>query len=556
MKTMGHLMDTEFGQAAKEKAGEGLNYLGNTKAGQMVGLGISTVQEKINDVINYGVDQGEIASEYIRNIFGLSPSENLEDLMLKTDEVDAISGASQEGFSNPENGPGFIGPIKEEVGSLELEEENLDKKLPEIPENTEWKGSFYIQDKKFLDGKTDSVWRSLEKGLINNPERYGYGGDIDNADEVRKWSHKTIAEALQRAGYYDNDSIKEFYDHVESGDMVNLSQDQNGNYWINIVDKVDAGAGEWSPSEEYIGDQKRPEGNINKMKPRPFTGLETKEPLISDLNPVEDSPVKDSPLSEEGVDNSEGNVEEYDESSPEEPTEEIKTENQEASDYDKMSNLVGSIGEEGGLKSDLEQTYDKWADNIQKQSEITDMDDINSSETDSRINESTIVSPEDSEDSINTEDTKNIEENNQSINEQEILEKDQEGTRDISEELGKRLAESWIKTENVAKNTSEIYDYLIRNRHLIPEEALEDLENTFIIGGRRNIFGKVSGGVETSLANELNRIVGIEDFYQNLNGSEQNRFKFAFSGLARGVANSWNLNKTIIMNLLTNISKK
>ncbi len=531
--------------------------LSQTETGQFIG-------EKLSDLWKWGVDQGGEAVNYLKGAIG--GVESLEQAVPSIDDTDLVNEVSSEGsleagnlnINEPEVDAVSGASKVEGVDSSELQEEGLIREGAEEGTDNKTDSAYIVTPFEELEktgsltktvSKGDSVWNLLRNTFEENAKDLGYEGDINDTVSLKDWADNQTANAIERTG-----DIK---DLIYEGNEISLVEDQNGEKIIDIKQGTSKFEPGYLPEKVAEEVDFPPEANIpSKMESKPLTELKTKEPYISGLNPAENSP-----LSEENIeiDSSESDAEGLNEPTPEESVENVEAKNEEeVSNYDKMSNLVESIGKEDGLKSDLEQTYDKWADNIEKQrqSEVIDMDDLSSGETDESIEEPTIVSPEDSEDSIKTEDTNNIKENNQAINEQEILEKNQEEVPDVSEELGKRLAESWIKAENISRNTSEIKDYLLRNRHLIPQEALEDLENTFVIGGRQNIFGKVRGGVETSLANELNKIVGIEDFYQNLNEFEQAQFKRAFFGLARGNASGWGLNTRILSTLLENISKK
>ncbi len=117
-----------------------------------------------------------------------------------------------------------------------------------------------------------------------------------------------------------------------------------------------------------------------------------------------------------------------------------------------------------------------------------------------------------------------------------------------STSLGKAFAESWIRVVEMSQKREMIFDLAIK--HKFPNEALNDWSYEFLMDAERNIFGKLRGGRKTSLSKELNSIIEIDNFYENLNQREKRLFEEIFISLSANSVNNWNMNRRIIFDLL------
>ena len=214
--------------------------------------------------------------------------------------------------------------------------------------------------------------------------------------------------------------------------------------------------------------------------------------------------------------------------------------------FEKMDSIKSSgLNIEESKDAETEKGFDKTSSK-EVESKVEDIESVND-EVESSIDSQ---EPGDIEE-VATEEVSEAETLPKEAKEPELTPEEIKG-----EKLGKAAAESYFDQVSTMRKSDEIFNYVVRNQNSIPEEALKDMENTFNIGGSENVFGRVRGGTETSLANELNRIVGDEDFYQSLNENKQEEFRSIFNRLVNGPVNSRSLNKRRLISLIGSIENK
>jgi len=80
-------------------------------------------------------------------------------------------------------------------------------------------------------GQTDSVWRSVREIFINNAEKLGYNGDLDNASALKQWAETQTNESLANSG--------DVVDKVFAGNKVILER-SGDSYLVSVEDGTGA----------------------------------------------------------------------------------------------------------------------------------------------------------------------------------------------------------------------------------------------------------------------------------------------------------------------------
>ncbi len=224
--------------------------------------------------------------------------------------------------------------------------------VSESLDKSEWSDNLskVISNEGLRPGQTDSVWRSSRILFMENAKDLGYEGDINDTASLRNWADSQVAKAINRT-----DDIK---DLVHEGNTISLVKDQNG----EMIIKIDKGAGELEPS--YLPEKEvEIERDVNipkRMESISATGLETQRPSIAGLENDEAIRVEESEtVDKEIIDD----ISETEKASIEDEKEEFK-------EPDALKSDLESIGKEGGLKSDVEKTLDKWGNVLEEKREV------------------------------------------------------------------------------------------------------------------------------------------------------------------------------------------
>ncbi len=299
--------------------------------------------------------------------------------------------------------------------------------------------------------------------FMANPEALGYEGDINDTSALRSWAENQVANAIERTG-----DVK---DLIHEGNIISLDKDDAGEIIIDI-EKGDGLEPGYLPVEEVESvDIKEDELIREKDIPEKLESLpgfvESERPSVSGLEGGEED------LPKEGTEpEPEPKPETEPESEKDLPEEESKpiegSENEKVSDYNKMLDSLNNIGKEGGLKSDSESAYNKWAESI----------DVGESDlgTEEPSIEDDVESPDKPDDKI-----KDVQEELPSLKEQSI------------EDIVSKKEKQDVSIENVLNQISEkneadlttqdkLISEFVKQNNIAPDSDLRALlqENPFL----------------------------------------------------------------------------
>lgn len=120
-----------------------------------------------------------------------------------------------------------------------------------------------------LGGKSDSVWHSTKEIFMDNADKLGYKGDIDDSAALNKWAEIQANGAIHNSG--------EITDKVFEGNIVSLEKDEAGNFLV----KVEAGEGGEPGMLGHAAVSEASEATEikqiipEKITPTAFTGIKT-----------------------------------------------------------------------------------------------------------------------------------------------------------------------------------------------------------------------------------------------------------------------------------------
>jgi len=136
-----------------------------------------------------------------------------------------------------------IGGIKTDINGLKARLDVLEKPKPIVAESPQ---QIQVEPKeKNLElatiGKGEGIEHALIRQLADDPENFGFDGDVNNSEEVKLWAGNEAHSLAIEAGYYDQKFGGEIRVKVSDKIAYVIQKDDNGNVEVAQYVKDDNG---------------------------------------------------------------------------------------------------------------------------------------------------------------------------------------------------------------------------------------------------------------------------------------------------------------------------